>query len=69
MQQDIIVPIFTILHPHLDVVGITDVQGTPKSVCSRIQENKSIQRHPICLTDAYCDCILDEIDCQDKIEF
>ena len=29
---------------------------------------KAIQRHPICLTDATYDCILYEIECQEKIE-
>ena len=45
------VPTRTILHPRLDVVGKTDVQDIPKNVCNRIQLKKSIQRHPICLTD------------------
>ena len=36
-KHAIIVPTRTILHPRLDVVGITDVQDTPKSVCNRIQ--------------------------------
>ena len=34
-----------------------------------IQEKKSIHRHPICMTDADCDYILDEIYHWDKIEF
>ena len=37
LQQDIIVPTRTILHPHLDVFGITYIQYIPKSVCNRIQ--------------------------------
>ena len=42
----------------------TDVQDTPKSVCTRIQAKKAIQRPPICLKDAGYDYILDEIDCR-----
>ena len=61
------VPTCTILHPCLDVVRITDVQYTPKTVCIRIQEKKSIQRHPICMTYADYDYILDEIERQGKI--
>ena len=37
-QQAITVPICKIINPRLDVVGITYVQDTPKSVCNRIQE-------------------------------
>ena len=64
-KQAIIVLTRTILHPRLGVVGITDVQVTPKSVCNRIQE-KFIQRHPICLTDADYDYIWYKIDFQEK---
>ena len=59
LQQNSIVPTCTIVHPRLDVVGITDVQDISKNICNRIQVKKSIQRHTICLTDAGCDCILD----------
>ena len=53
LQHTIIVPTRTILYPRLDVVGITYVQDIPKTICNRIQANRSIQRHPIFLTDAY----------------
>ena len=52
LQHNIIVPTRTIIHPRLGVVVITDVQYTPKNVCSKVQAKKSIQRHLICLTDA-----------------
>ena len=55
MQQNIIFPTRTIIHPHLDVVGITDVQDIPKIFCNGIKEKKSMQRHPIFLKDAYYD--------------
>ena len=38
LQQTIIVPTSTILHPFLDIFGIIYVKDTPKIVCNRIQE-------------------------------
>ena len=38
-------------------------------MCNRIQVEKSIQRHPICLEDSDYDYILDEIERQDRIKF
>ena len=40
LQQTIIVTTRTIIHPHFDVAGITDVKDTPKHFCNVIQENK-----------------------------
>ena len=67
LQHTIIVPTYTIIYPRLDVVGIKDFQDTPKRVCNRIQAKKSIQRHPICLTDADYDYISDGIKSREKI--
>ena len=61
-------PTRTILPPQLEVNAITYFHAIPTSVCSRTQK-KSISGQPICLTDAYYDYILEEIGCQDKIEF
>ena len=61
LKQTIIVPTHTILHPLLDVITIRYVQDIPKNVCNRIQEKKAIKRHPICMTDADYDYILNEI--------
>ena len=36
-QQVITVPTYTILHPRLDVIEITDIHDIPKSVCNRTQ--------------------------------
>ena len=47
LQQNIMVPTRTILHPCIDVVRIKYVHDIPKTVCNRIQSKKSIQRHPI----------------------
>ena len=66
LQQNIIVPTRTIINPRLDVFGITDVQDIPKYVCNIIQAKKSIQIHPIFLTDADYYYILDEIERQEK---
>ena len=59
----------TIIHPQLEVNAITDFHAIPTSVCSRTQAIKAISRQPICLTDADYDYILEEIGCQEKIEF
>ena len=67
LQHNIIVPTCTILHPRLDVVRITHVQDTPKTICNRIQAKKSIQRHPICMTDADYDYNMDGIERREKI--
>ena len=58
-QHTIIFLTRTIIYPRLDAVLIINVQDITKSVCNVIQVKKSIQRHPICLTDADYDFILD----------
>ena len=67
LQQTIIVPTRTILHPRLDVIIIRYVQDIPKNLCSRNQAKKAIQRHPIIMTDADYDYILDEIERREKL--
>ena len=67
LQQNIIVPKRTILYPCLDVITIRYVQYTPKNVCNSIQARKSMQRHPIIMTDADYDYILDKIGRREKI--
>ena len=62
LQKNIIVPTRIIIHTCLYVIRITYVQDTPKTVCNMIQEKKSMQRHPICLTDADYYYILYEIE-------
>ena len=69
LKHNIIVTTPTILHPCLDVIRLTYVQETPKTICNRIQAKKPIQRYPIFLTDADYDYILDEIERRYKIEF
>ena len=66
LQHNKIVPTRTIIHPHLDVVIIKDVPDTPKTVCNRIQAKKYMQRHPICMTEADYDYILDEIESREN---
>ena len=51
-QHTIIVTTRKILHTRLNVIIIRDVQDIPNNICNRIQAKKSIQRHPICMTDA-----------------
>ena len=55
-------PTRTILHPRLDVIPIRYVQDIPKNVCNRTQAKKSMQGHPIIMTDADYDYILDTIE-------
>ena len=63
LQQTIIVPTRTILHPRLDVIIIRYVQNIPKKLCIRNEAKKEIQIHLIIITDGDYDCILDEIEC------
>ena len=66
LQQIIIVPTRTILHPHIDVITIRYVKEIHKNVCNRIQAKQAIQRHPIIMTDAGYDYILDENERREK---
>ena len=52
----------TILHPCLDVIIIIYVKDISKKLCSRNESKKEIQRHPIIMTDADYNYILDEIE-------
>ena len=67
MQQTIIVPTRTILHPRLDVIIMRYVQGIPKYISNRIEAKKAIQRHSISMTYADYDDILDEIERREKL--
>ena len=69
LQQTIIAPTLTIIHPCLDVIIIRYVQDIPKNIFSRNQAKKSIQIHPIIMTDADYDYILNEIERREKNEF
>ena len=62
LQHTIIVSPRTILHPQLDLIIIRYVQYIPKKRFSRNEAKNSIQRHPIIITDADYDYILDKID-------
>ena len=66
-QQTIIVPTRTILHPILEVIIIRYVQDTPKKLCGRSKAKKGIRRHPIIVTDADYDYIMDEIERFEKL--
>ena len=68
LQQTIKVPTRTILHPRLKFIIIRYVQNIPKTICGRIKALKAIQRHPIIVTDADYDYIMDEIGCRLKNE-
>ena len=64
-----IFPTRTILHTCLDVIIIIYVQDIPTKLCSINSAKKAIKRHPINMTDADYDYILDEIERRQKIEF
>ena len=67
LQQTIIVPTRTIIHPRLDVVIIRYFQDIPKNVCNSIQAKKVIQIHTICMTDANYEYIVDKIERREKL--
>ena len=69
LQQTIIFPTRTILHPRLEVIIIRYVQDIPKKLCGRNKAKKGIQRHPIIVTDADYNYIMDEIERRETIEF
>ena len=54
-------PTRTIIHPRLEVNEVTDFHAIPTCVCSRTQEENSISRQSICLTEVDYDDILEEI--------
>ena len=62
LQQTIIVPTRTILHPRLYVIIRRYVQDIPKNLCSRNQSKQSIQRYPISMTYADYDNIFNKIE-------
>ena len=63
------VPTCTVLHLQLKVNSITDFHAIPKIVCNITHAKKSISRQPICLTDSYYDCILEEIGRRENFSF
>ena len=67
LQQKIILPTRTIIHPPLVVIIIRYVQDIPKKICSRNVAKEAIQRNPIIMTDADYDYILDEIERREKL--
>ena len=67
LQQTIIVPTRTMIHPRIDIITIRYVQDIPKNVCNMIQEKKATQRNTISMTDAYYNNILDEIERREKL--
>ena len=66
LQQTIIVPTRTILHPRLEFITIRYVHDIPKKLCGRNEAKIIIQRYPINMTDADYDYILDEIERREK---
>ena len=48
---------------------VTEVKQIPYSVCNRNQQQKDLQRHPICITESDHEFILNEIKCRYTIEY
>ena len=67
LQQTIIVPTHTILHPRIEVVTIRYVQDIHKKLCGGSEAKKELQRHPIIVTDTDYDYIMDEIESRRKL--
>ena len=67
IQQTIIVPTCTILHPRLEVIIIRYVRDILKKLFGRSKAKKSIQRHQIIVTGADYDYIMDEIERREKM--
>ena len=66
LQQTIIVPTHTILHPCLEVIIIRYVQDILKKFCGGSEAKNAIQRHTIIVTYADYDYIMDEIERREK---
>ena len=69
LEHAIMVTTLTIIHPCIDVITIRYVQDIPKKLFSRNKGKKAIQRHPIIMTDADYNYILDEIERREIIDF
>ena len=67
-QHVITVPTHKIIHPRLEVNAVTDFTQYPQ-VYVPGHKKKIIPRQPICLTYSDYDYVLEEIVCQDTIEF
>ena len=68
-KLSVFIAIHTIFHPCLDVSTIKDVSYIPRILCNKKQARKSVQRHTICISDAYHGYILDEIERRYHIEY
>ena len=58
MQQVIIFPKQTIVHPYLDYVAVKGVYDIRRSIFNRNKTKQALQRHPKFLTDSDNDYIL-----------
>ena len=69
LQQTIMVPICTILHPRIDAITMRYVEDIHKIICNRIQGKQSIQIYPLSKNIADYDYILNEIERLEKQQF
>ena len=61
-KEGVIIAICTIVHTLLDVLKIKYFADTPIILCNKKQARKAVQIHPIFISDADHDYILDEIE-------
>ena len=67
-KQIVMIKTHNIVHTCLDVSVIKYVADIPRSTCNK-KPRQSVQRQPICISDAGHDYILDEIERCDNIEY
>ena len=68
LQQTITVPTCTILLPRIEFIIIRYVQDIPKKLCDRSEAKTLTQGHPIIVTGADNNYIMDKIERREKIE-
>ena len=66
LQLTIIVQTRTIIHQRLEFIMIQYVQDILRKLCGMNEEKKSIQGHPIIMTNPDYDFIMDEIERREK---
>ena len=68
-KESVIIETHNTVHPCLDVSTIKYDADIPISLWNKKQAQKSVQRHPICISDADHDYNLDEIEHRDQIDY
>ena len=64
-KERVMIEAYNIAHPCLYMSTIKYVADTPISLRNKKQARKNVKRHPMCISDADHDYILDEIERRD----